>query len=92
MKAIWKYPLKIESKQTLEMPGTGPKLLSVQMQAGVPCLWAVVEPNSEQKSVVVIDIVGTGHILEEDDTERYFLGTVQQGGLVWHVFRRELYS
>lgn len=83
---IWKYPLQVVDQQTVFMPA-GAKLLDVQMQAGTPCVWALVPAQSNAQEAVEIRIHGTGHRF---DAERYeHIGTFQMNGgsLVFHAFR-----
>jgi hypothetical protein len=56
------------------------------MQHGVPCLWALVDPEQDYTDRT-IDIIVTGHDIVDLFTRTY-IGTVQQGPLVWHVFER----
>lgn len=80
---VYKYALANGTAQTIEMP-TGAHILCVQIQHGVVCLWALVNPNNEPEPRV-IRIVGTGH---EFTGPVQYIGTVQQVGgvFVWHVF------
>lgn len=81
-KTIWKVALTITGKQIITVPAYG-KILSVQLQAGVVCLWVEVDPTLPRVKRT-IRIFGTGHPMNEE--ERQFIGTVQQGQFVWHVF------
>lgn len=81
MKTIWKFPLKITNEQLINVPA-GSKLLTVQMQGDVPCLWALVDPNTET-SLCTIQTFGTGHPAENAGT---YLSTYQVDSLVFHVF------
>ncbi len=89
MLSIWKFPLEITDAQTIKMPA-GAELLSVGEQNGTLCLWAKVDPNKEivEKN---IRIFGTVHPVPKDDFENdkelSFIGTVQIGSFVWHVFK-----
>ena len=85
MKTIWKYPLVLGQRQTICIP-KGFKILTVQEQHGVICLWAEVIPPSQLENVI-IKVVGTGHA-EVTDVDEY-LGTVQtnSGLFVWHIYR-----
>ena len=84
METIWKFELGITDEQTVHIP-TGAGLLCVQMQHGVLCLWAMVDPDRPTQPVL-IRILGTGHEIKSCPGEH--LGTVQQqgGALIWHVF------
>jgi hypothetical protein len=84
MKTIWKYELAILDEQDISAPADW-EPLSVQLQRGVPCLWAAVDSD---KPVIQhrLWIHGTGHKMSEMD--RLFVGTFQMPdlGLVFHVF------
>lgn len=84
MRTIYKYPLQVTDCQVIEMP-IGSRILAIQMQRGVPCLWATVDPEEEKKEKRFIRVVGTGHELSEYIA---YIGTYQMadGALVWHVF------
>ena len=83
MSRIWKFSLTPDvAEQTIEVPA-GASFLSVQMQAGRPCLWFVVSPERERVPVS-IEIVGTGWPM--DLLGKAYLGTVQDGAFVWHIF------
>ena len=98
MKTIYKYILEPVGAQTLQIP-SGAEFLSVQMQHGNLCLWAIVDPEKLLENEYFV-IVGTGHPVPEKPKYLQYLGTVQQaarlknlfpehadGALVWHVFR-----
>ena len=82
---IWKYQLAMIDDQKIEMPRKA-RILSVQVQDDVPCLWALVDDDAptEQRAV---RIAGTGHRVSGWSAEN-FVGTVQLAGgtLVFHVF------
>lgn len=85
--AIWKYPLKINDTNTIDMP-EGARILCVQIQNGGPCLWALVDTQSPIKVPRVIETFGTGHPM--NDSLREYIGTYQlhDGALVFHVFEQ----
>ena len=82
---IWKYNLNIEDHQVIEMPQRA-RLLSVDVQRGVPRLWAEVDQKAplEKRRIWVM---GTGNPLPKDLTFD-FIGTLllHDGELVLHVF------
>lgn len=84
MTTIWKYPLKLQDHQSVDMP-LGAEILTVQFQDGIPCLWAKVDSMMHNKKLRSIALVGTGHPVSEDGGCRY-IGTCQQGPFVWHWF------
>ena len=81
---IWKFPLHLTDSQEVEMPKSA-EVLTVQTQKGSICLWATVESESP-RSKRSFRIIGTGH--EFDGGLLAYVGTVQQGSFVWHVFER----
>jgi hypothetical protein len=85
MNAIFKYRMMITDTQKVLMP-KGAKILTVQIQHGVPCLWALVNqpaPDVERE----FRVIGTGHPIPDAEALEY-IGTIQvhEGGLVFHVF------
>ncbi len=87
MKAVWKFPLAVETHQSVRMP-QGAELLSLQVQHEVPCIWALVDEDAD---LVVRDFLtfGTGHTNIHPRTPGSdFVGTYQISGgdLVFHVF------
>jgi hypothetical protein len=89
MSVIWKFGLKPNEGDsmiaTIAMP-SGAQVLTVQVQAGIPQIWAVVDP----KAPIVerrFQVVGTGHPFEMKPSHKY-LGTFQmhQGLFVYHLF------
>jgi hypothetical protein len=88
MNTIFKYPFHTEDQIDLQMP-KGAKVLCVQLQAQVPCIWALVDTDQplEMRSFLVY---GTGHQLLPEAFEKTYIGTYQefQGALVFHVFER----
>lgn len=81
---IWKFQLAPVESQDILMPA-GARILTVQTQRDVLCLWALVDPQARTKPRD-IRIVGTGH--QADMNTMQYLGTAQMvgGALVWHVF------
>jgi hypothetical protein len=84
-RTIWKYPLEILDKQRIRVPLIH-EVLAVQMQAGAPQLWVLVDPDMPQVDLVVA-IYGTGNPVDSGNDDKY-VGSFQQAGgaLVWHVF------
>lgn len=87
-RVVYKYPLLITDKQTVQLPQVR-EILCVQSQAGTPCLWAYVDPHSEVEPVEIITM-GTGHVWSKI-AQRY-ISTYQlvERGLVFHVFEKLL--
>jgi len=85
MESIWKFQLATTDTQHLFIP-EGAELLCVQTQYDVPCIWAKVDTDAEDKDVLVT-IRGTGHPVSTQDK---YLGTFQLSGgnFIGHVFYR----
>lgn len=79
---IWKFPLMMEDYPVVTMP-RGAEVLCVQLQHGMPTLWARVDPQKAKEDRALL-IVGTGNPMP-DGAGRY-VGTFQHGPFVWHVF------
>lgn len=84
MIAIWKFVLPPVDVVDVPMP-QGAKILSVQAQGGIPCVWAQVETTNvmEMRRFYVFM---TG---EEIDTEhKEYLGTIllRGGSYVIHIY------
>jgi len=92
MKMIYKYPLGTEIYHNMvtevEMPRNA-EILSLQMQGGIPVIWAIVNPKKEKRKYV-FQVFGTGYEMLDYERKHYvYVGTVQQSGLmtlVWHIF------
>ena len=84
---IWKFPLKLQSSQVIEIPRLI-KMLDVQVQDHRLCMWCLVDPDAYTARRLVY-IAGTGERLpwkEGHTGPPMFVGTVQRNGYVWHVF------
>jgi hypothetical protein len=81
---IWTYPFDVTDEFEQLMPA-GAKVLSVQVQNGQPCMWALVDA-AERDEVRKFRVVGTGHPIENSHALQ-FVGTFQiHGGmLVFHL-------
>ncbi len=82
-KKIWKYTLECDCMLTMPF---GSKVLSVEVQHGKICLWALVNPTEIETEDRTFIVYGTGHEVTETNLE--FIGTtlMDNGALVWHVF------
>ena len=87
MKTIWKYPLSVTDEQTVLIP-KGSRLLTVQIQRGIPFLWAEVDTDVPKVNRL-IETFGTGHAISRPNNPRRHIGTYQvEEQLVFHVFER----
>ena len=82
---IWKFLIDTTDMQEIEMP-EGAEILTVQLQHGKPCLWAIVNPEAACRQNRRIETFGTGHLMSEQ--ARRYVGSYQLygGDLVFHVF------
>lgn len=88
-KTIWKFQLNPNDIIFIEMPKNA-EILSVQNQKGIPCIWALVDPNAE-KEERCFEIFGTGYtVLCDMGIDRKFIGTFQmyEADLVFHLFEK----
>ena len=86
-KTIWKFPLKLTDGQNISFP-IGAKFLSIQDQNGIPCLWALVDPDADTE-IRFIEIFGTGSPVGYDmGVRRKYISTFQMQGrtFVYHAF------
>jgi hypothetical protein len=84
VKVVWKFPLEAERRQTIQMP-TGAKVLKVDMQRGVPTMWALCERTWENEDREFL-LVGTGVELPVEAGEHVGSFLARDGEFVWHVF------
>lgn len=82
---IWKFPLQVTREQTIQLEPAA-RILCVQMQDGVPCLWAMVDPEAQSFPRTIV-CYGTGAHIREKNLLTY-IDTVQDGPYVWHFFWR----
>lgn len=83
MKVIFKYKLILDGSQVMDMPPG--EILTVQLQDGVPFIWALVDEKAARVKRE-IEIFGTGY--DVPPVTRKYIGTFQESGFVWHVFER----
>lgn len=81
---VYKYPCRVQEKAfRLEMP-RGSHTVAVQMQHGMPHLWAIVTEHRREETRW-FRWYGTGHEIDHAESPRY-VGTVQMDPYVWHLF------
>lgn len=85
MPVIWKYGIPCDDRFMLSLP-LGARVLCVQSQSGVPCLWAVVDPERPTQ-MRHFSLVATGEPRPGSELNRY-IGTFQlpDDTLVYHLF------
>ena len=80
---IWKYQIPLKDSFTINMP-SGADVLCVQLQGGLPTIWAAVNPEAPLLDVAFV-LHGTGH--QVSDEAGPYIGTFQlSNGLVFHLF------
>jgi hypothetical protein len=81
---IWKFPLEVEPRQTIDLP-RGAQVLTVQVQRGQPCLWALVDETREivPRTIVTVPTGSETNLGLLEYIETYQL---DGGALVFHVF------
>lgn len=93
-RSVWKYNLKAQHDQVLELP-LDSKILSVEAQDSDIVLYALVNTHQPEKERRKIAIFGTGHGINSTIDEYNFLGTVKlyvqtvkldNEYMVFHVF------
>lgn len=85
MVTIYKYQFDIADSVKIKMP-LNAEILSVQVQNGIPTLWARVDTDNSI-AIHTLLIFGTGHEIPIPFTEAIHIGTIQLNGFVWHIFK-----
>jgi hypothetical protein len=86
---VWKFEFDIEDPLTIKMP-QGARVLHVDLQDGLPCMWALVDA-SEPLVARKFRIIGTGHPIKDIAKLTYLTSfQMSDGELVWHVFEPRL--
>jgi hypothetical protein len=87
MPSIWKYQLEITDNPSIVMP-VDAKILTVQVQDKLPCLWVMIPDNHEETETRHFRLAGTGHLINEASDKLSYIGTfqLQNDTLVFHVF------
>ena len=91
MKRVFKYQLGVSDEQVVNLP-IGSRILSLQVQRGIPCIWAIVDDQEVKTSPVKILMFGTGNHISDEDAGNRFAGTIQIRDLVFHVFLKYDYN
>lgn len=83
---VYKYPIEVTDYQSVTLPQNA-EILTVQVQNGQPCIWALVNPENETVERN-LRIVGTGHPIDDEARKLIYIGSFQMygGRLVFHVF------
>jgi hypothetical protein len=86
---IYKYPLKVQQSQIIEVPQGG-QILTFQAQQEVPTLWIQCDKDAPTRPMTFL-LLATGEefIMERDaETHLDYVGTCQLfgGSFVYHLF------
>lgn len=84
MKSVYKYPIRFEDTLELTLP-VGAQLLTVQMQQGMLCLWALVDPEAPKRAYT-LHCRGTGHRIGPEVGRYINTIQVEGGALIFHYF------
>jgi hypothetical protein len=90
MMAVWKYPIAwppADDRFSIVLPPLT-QVLAIQVQHGIPCVWALVDPTRHPVDERWFRIAGTGHEIADRIVGQGYIGTFQLlgGSLVLHVF------
>ena len=86
MRTIFKTKLWFnESYQIVKLP-EGFELLSLQVQDHQPTMWYICDSEAPHVETEIM-MCGTGWNLESEIKKKNYLGTLQNGPLVWHFFK-----
>lgn len=84
MHTVYKFAAPLPGQRLVHAAPAPFKILTLQLQNGVPTMWALVNTNDE-KVECRFTALGTGHELPEWATR--YVGTYQlPDGTVWHVW------
>lgn len=83
MQVIYKYKLEFQPIQIVKLPLK--RILTIQIQDGTPCLWALVDTEAPEVPMQ-IRMAGTGTHDAHDFDKLRFISTTQYGTFVLHWF------
>lgn len=85
MRTVWKFELfSVDDDVRITMP-MGAKILHVEAQREVPCVWALVDPGAD-KVEYRFRLAGTGHPLPDDVGPHVGSFMLHGGRFVFHLF------
>lgn len=86
MLKVYKYPVETKRLFKINMP-QGARVLKVENQRGIPCLWALVNPDAVLFPRYFL-LAATGQDIEYDAEDLEFISTFQVDGgtFIFHIF------
>jgi len=84
---VWKYPFEVEGYFERDLP-VGARIVSVAVQMGQPCFWALVNPRAAERRRRFY-LLGTGHEIQDDDADllvHHGTFMLDGGRFVGHLF------
>lgn len=91
-RVVYKYPIDINARQyaiDLRLPADA-KVVAVQVQRGVPCVWIELNPAADLRGVHRFELIGTGHEISDDGARHVGTVLLANGDLVLHVYHTHL--
>ncbi|MDA1675578.1 DUF7352 domain-containing protein [Bacillus cereus group sp. TH152-1LC] len=87
MYSVWKFALKTQETQVLEVP-LDAQILSTETQGDDIVVYAMVNTEQTEKEYKDVRVYGTGVPIPDVITEYNFLGTAKfnNGSMMFHVF------
>jgi len=87
MKKVFKYQFEPDDYINFTLP-RGAKILTVQEQLGILCLWALVDVGESMVESRSMRMAGTGHSIDDYGVDYRYINTIQLAGgsLVFHFF------
>lgn len=87
MRTIYKYTITSANNPSslsgIMMP-VGAEILSLQVQDGLICVWALIDKEQNLQEYRVFNIFGTGFGIAVED--KLYIDTIQHSGYVWHIY------
>lgn len=83
---IHKYQFDLSDEIEIVVTGVVRRLLTIQKQRGVWCVWVEVALLDGTKSNLRLNVVGTGHPVPQHDGYLHYFTTVQDGPWCWHFY------
>ena len=83
MRKVFKYRIPIDDSFVLKLP-VGAKILMVQVQNQIPCIWALIDPDAVYEDRQ-FRLAGTGHPITEDNLA--YIGSFRlYSWVIFHLF------